>query len=159
MSDNMSLKHQWSPDEIQTALIYGLIVVLGGGSAGIYIPLLMGKDLSADSLSTYIFAILAPCCADAFLHEPYWKKLSKFVRMVIGLGLTLAALLALSALIRSGKSWDLTSGVLGTLFVLVVWFLLALYSGRFTPDEVISTTGPLGSADITPAHLEGGGLQ
>ncbi|MBI4937546.1 MAG: hypothetical protein HY846_04910 [Nitrosomonadales bacterium] len=158
MSDNTNMKRPGRA-EIETILTYGLIAVVVGGGAGVYLPLTMGKNLSADALSTYIFAMLAPFWVDALLHEPYWKKLSKVIRMRIGLGCASAAILAIIALIRDGKSWDLTLGGLGTLLVLVVWFFLALYSGRFAPDEAIPPTGPLGGSEVTSAHLSGGGLQ
>lgn len=155
MSDNMKLTGR---AEIETILIYGLIAAVVGGGAGVYLPLTMGKDLSADALSTYIFAMLAPFWVDALLHEAYWKKLSKVVRMRIGLGCASAAILAIIALIRDGKSWDLTLGGLGTLLVLVVWFFLALYSGRFAPDVPISTKEPIGGPKPKPDDLNGEGL-
>ena len=158
MSDIMNEKRP-SRAEIETILTYGLIAVVIGGGAGVYLPLAMGKNLSSDALSTYIFAMLAPFWVDALLHEPYWKRLTKVIRMRIGLGCASAAILAIIALIRDGKSWDLTLGGLGTLLVLAVWFFLALYSGRFAPDETIPPTGSLGGSDVTPAHLIGGGLQ
>lgn len=60
--------------EIETILTYGLIAVVVGGGAGVYLPLTMGKNLSSDALSTYIFAMLAPFWVDTLLHEPYWKR-------------------------------------------------------------------------------------
>lgn len=157
MSDNMNVNRPGRA-EIETILTYGLIAVVVGGGAGVYLPLAMGKNLSSDALSTYIFAMLAPFWVDALLHEPYWKKLTKVIRMRIGLGCASAAILAIIALIRDGKSWDLTLGGLGTLLVLVVWFFLALYSGRFAPDEPISTKEPIGGPKAKPADLSGGGL-
>ena len=147
-----------SREEIEAIFIYGFIAVVAGGGAGIYLPLLMGKQLSSDSLATYIFAVLAPFFVDALLHEPYWNKLSKAIRMRIGLGCTLAAILGVVALIRDGKSWNLTSGLLGSLFVLVVWFFLARFSGRFKPEPPGPAKGSIGGKDLSPAKLEGGGL-
>lgn len=158
MSDSMNVKRPGRA-EIETILTYGLIAVVVGGGAGVYLPLAMGKNLSSDALSTYIFAMLAPFWVDALLHEPYWRKLTKVIRMRIGLGCATAAILAVIALIRDGKSWDLTMGGLGTLLVLVVWFFLALYSGRFAPDEIILPTGSLGGTEVASSHLNGGGLQ
>ena len=147
-----------SKAEIETILTYGLIAVVVGGGAGVYLPLFMGKHLSADSLSTYIFAVLAPFWVDALLHEDYWKKLSKAVRMRIGLGCALGVLFGVLALIRDGKSWDLTFGVIGSLLVLVVWYFLARFSGRFAPDAPKPPTGPLGGENLSPQNLDGQGL-
>ncbi|NTV15725.1 MAG: hypothetical protein HGA96_17640 [Desulfobulbaceae bacterium] len=139
---------------------YGAFAVVLGGGAGVWLPLIIpGKTLASDGLATYVFAILAPLLADAVLHEPYWKKLSKIIKMRLVALCGLAAALAIAALLRGGQSWDWTAGLLGMAVSLVVWFFISLYSGRFEPDETIPTTGSLGGTEVTPAHLNGGGLQ
>ncbi|MDZ4252407.1 MAG: hypothetical protein U1A72_07510 [Sulfuritalea sp.] len=147
-----------SREEFEAIFTYGFVAVVVGGGAGVYLPLLMGKELSSDSLATYIFAVLAPFWVDALLHESYWNELSKAIRMRIGLGCAFAALLGVVALIRDGKSWNLTSGLFGSLIVLVLWFFLARYSGRFRPEPPRPPKGSLGGNELSPARLDGGGL-
>lgn len=147
-----------SREEIEAIFTYGFVAVVVGGGAGVYIPLLMGKDLSSDSLATYIFAVLAPFWVDALLHEPYWDKLSKAKRMRVGLGCAVAAVLGVVALIRDGKSGNLAAGLLGSLIVLGVWFFLARYSERFRPEPPTPPKGSLGGNKVSPEKLEGGGL-
>lgn len=145
---------------IEAIVWYGVFAVVIGGGAGVWLPLIIpGKTLASDGLATYVFAILAPLLADAVLHEPYWKKLSKIIKMRLVALCGLAAALAIAALLRDGKSWDWTTGLLGMAVSLVVWFFISLYSGRFEPDEIIPPTGSLGGSEVTPAHLSGGGLQ
>lgn len=155
--DNENLKKKSS---IEAIAWYGLFAVVIGGGAGVWLPLLIpGKTLASDGLATYIFAILAPLLADAVLHEPYWKKLSKIIRMRLIALCGIAGALAIVALVRDGKPGDWTTGLLGMVASLVVWFFISLYSGRFEPDEAIPPTGSLGGSDVSPANLGGGGLQ
>lgn len=155
-ADENSKKHK----SIEAIAWYGVFAVVIGGGAGVWLPLIIpGKNLASDGLATYVFAILAPLLADAVLHEPYWKKLSKIIRMRLVALCGLAAALAFAALVRDGKSWDWTTGLLGMAVALVVWFFISLYSGRFEPDETTPPTGSLGGSEVTPAHLGGGGLQ
>lgn len=145
---------------IEAIVWYGVFAVVIGGGAGVWLPLLIpGKSLASDGLATYVFAILAPLLADAVLHEAYWKKLSKIVRMRLIALCGLAGALAIVALVRDGKSWDWTTGLLGMAVSLVVWFFISLYSERFEPEETIPPTGSLGGSDVSPANLSGGGLQ
>lgn len=94
--------------EIETILSTGLIAIIIGGGAGVYFPLVMGKAISADSLATYVLAVLAPFWVDMLLPEAYWSNLLKKTRMKVGVGCAVAAVLATSALLRDGKSWDMT---------------------------------------------------
>ena len=145
---------------IEAIFWYGVFAVVIGGGAGVWLPLIIpGKTLAPDGLATYVFAILAPLLADAVLHEPYWKKLSKIIKMRLIALCGLAAALAVAALLRDGKSWDWTTGLLAMAVSLVVWFFITLYSDRFVPDETLPATGPLGGSEVTPAHLNGGGLK
>ena len=113
---------------IEAILWYGAFAVVIGGGAGVWLPLLIpGKTLASDSVATYIFAILAPLLADAVLHEPYWKKLSKIIRMRLIAVCGLAGALAVTALVRDGKSYDWTTGLIGVVLSLVVWFFISLY--------------------------------
>lgn len=144
---------------IEAICWYGVFAVVIGGGAGVWLPLIIpGKSLASDGLATYIFAILAPLLADAVLHEQYWKKLSKIIRMRLIALCGLAAALAIAALLRDGKSWDWTAGLLGMAVSLIVWFFISLYSERFEPDESTPPTGPQGGSDVTTEHLTGGGL-
>jgi len=70
----------------------------------------------------------------------------------------LAAALAIAALLRDGKSWGWTAGLLGMAVSLVIWFFISLYSERFEPEETTPPTGPQGGSDVTTKHLNGGGL-
>lgn len=154
--DNGDKKRQ---STIEAIIWYGMFAVVIGGGAGVWLPLLIpGKTLASDGLATYIFAILAPLLADAVLHEPYWKKLSKAVRMRVMASCGLAGALAIAALFRDGKSWDWTTGLAGVVVSLVIWFFISLYSGRFEPDETSPPTGAQGGSTVSPANLIGGGL-
>ena len=145
---------------IEAIIWYGVFAVVIGGGAGVWLPLLIpGKHLASDGLATYIFAILAPLLADAVLHEPYWKKLSKIIRMRLIALCGFAAALAITALVRDGQPWDWATGLLGMVMSLIVWFFISLYSGRFEPEDTIPPTGSLGGSDISPANLAGGGLE
>ena len=160
MSSQSNAKVLAKQNSIEAIIWYGVFAVVIGGGAGVWLPLIIpSKSLASDSLATYVFAILAPLLADAVLHEPYWKKLSKIIRMRLIALCGLAAALAIAALLRDGKSWDWTTGLLGIVASLVVWFFISLYSERFAPDETIPPTGSLGGSEVTPAHLNGGGLQ
>jgi len=156
LSDEEAIKKQKA---VEAIFWYGLFAVVIGGGAGVWLPLIIpGKTLASDGLATYVFAILAPLLADAVLHEPYWKKLSKIIRMRLVALCGLAAALAIAALLRDGKSWDWTAGLLGMVVSLIVWFFITLYSERFEPEETIPHTGSLGGSQVTPTHLNGGGL-
>lgn len=156
-TDNESSKKK---SAIEAIAWYGLFAVVIGGGAGVWLPLIIpGKNLASDGLATYIFAILAPLLADAVLHEAYWKKLSKIVRMRLIALCGVAGALAIAALVRDGKSGDWTTGLLGMAVSLVVWFFISLYSERFEPDDAVPPTGSLGGSDVSPANLGGGGLQ
>lgn len=145
---------------VEAIVWYGVFAVLIGGGAGVWLPLFIpGKSLASDGLATYVFAILAPLLADAVLHENYWKKLPKTVRMRLIALCGFAGALAIVALVRDGKSWDWTTGLLAMAISLVVWFFISLYSGRFEPDEALPSTGSLGGSDVSPTNLNGGGLQ
>lgn len=157
LTDDENLKKRGT---IEAIVWYGLFAVVIGGGAGVWLPLFIpGKNLASDGLATYVFAILAPLLADAVLHEPYWKKLSKIVRMRLVALCGIAAALAVVALVRAGKPWDWTTGLLGMTVSLIVWFFISLYSERFEPDETIPPTGSMGGSDVSPVHLSGGGLQ
>ena len=143
----------------ETILWYGLFAVVIGGGAGVWLPLLIpGKSLAPDGLATYVFAVLAPLLADAVLHEPYWKDLSKAVRMKIVGSCGLAGALAIIALVRDGKPGDWTSGFFGAVIALIIWFFIAKFSHRFEPDGGTPPKGSLGGSDLSPAKLSGGGL-
>jgi hypothetical protein len=143
--------------EIKTILLTGLIAVLIGGGAGVYFPLVMGKSISADSVATYVFAVLAPFWIDVLLPEQYWSKLSKSTHMQVGFGCVIAGLFAIFALLRDGKTGDITLAVLATVIVLVVWFWLAVLSERYKP-EVQTQPKPPGGPNPSPEDLAGGGL-
>ena len=156
-------------EEVETAktqnateaiLWYGFFAVVIGGGAGVWLPFLIpGKSPAPDSLATYVFAVLAPLLADAVLHEPYWKDLSKAVRMKIVGSCGVAGSLALIALVRDGKSGDWMAGVVGAVVALVVWFFIAKFSHRFEPDIGTIPTGSFGGSDVSSTKLRGGGLQ
>lgn len=150
-------KHKATREAI---LYYGVFAVVLGGGAGVWLPLLIpGKQLAPDGLASYVFAILAPLLADAILHhEPYWKSLSKTKKMKLAAGCGLAGALALAALVRDGKDWDWTTGFLGVVVSLVVWYSISYLSGRFAPDDPTPPQGAQGGASVTPGQLEGGGL-
>lgn len=155
--DPESAKKQGAREAI---LWYGVFAVVIGGGAGVWLPLLFpGKHLAADGLATYIFAILAPLMADAVLHEPYWKKLSKIIRMRLLVLCGVAAALAITALVRDGKSWDWTTGLFGVVVSLIVWYWISIFSGRFDPEEPTPPKGSLGGAEVSPINLKGGGLE
>lgn len=144
--------------EVEAILWYGMVAVIVGGGAGIYLPVLMGKGVGTDALATYIFAMLAPFWVDALLYEEYWKKLSKVKKLRIGVGCALSAALALASLLGEHKGWGMPSAVVGAVLVLVVWFFLALYSGRFAPEPTIPPTGSIGGQEPSTSSLSGGGL-
>jgi len=144
--------------EVETILLYGLVAVVLGGGAGIYLPTLMGKGIGTDALATYVFAMLAPFWVDALLYEEYWKKLSKRKKMRIGVGCALSAAFAIASLLGEHKGWGMPSAVVSTVLVLTVWFFLALYSGRFAPEPTIPPTGSIGGQTPSTSGLSGGGL-
>lgn len=156
----MNIENPIKPGTREAILYYGLFAVVIGGGAGVWLPLLIpGKTLAPDGLATYIFAILAPLLADAVLHEPYWKKLSKIIRMRLIAVCGLAGAFAITALVRDGQSWDWTSGLLGMVVSLIVWYFISLYSGRFEPDENVPPTGAQGGSKVSPENLSGEGLE
>lgn len=152
-----TLKKQSATEAI---LWYGLFAVVIGGGAGVWLPLLIpGKSLAPDGLATYIFAVLAPLLADAVLHEPYWKDLSKAVRMKIVGSCGIAGSLALIALLRDGKPGDWSAGLVGAIVALVVWYFIAKFSHRFETEPAAIPTGSFGGPDISPTKLSGDGLK
>lgn len=159
MSEPMHHANTKRRNAIEAIVWYGVFAVVIGGGAGVWLPLLIpGKNLAPDGLATYVFAVLAPLLADAVLHEAYWKKLSIIIRMRLIALCGLAGALAIVALVRDGKSWDWTTGLLGMAVSLVVWFFISLYSGRFEPEETAPPTGAQGGSTVSPANLSGGGL-
>ncbi len=155
-SDNNSLKR----DANEAIIWYGLGVLVLGGGAGVWLPLLMpGKTVGADGLATYVFAVLVPLLADAILVETYWRKLAKTTKTKLFFFAILAAFLAVIALIRDSKQGDITAGVSGAVIAVIIWFSMTRYSGRFEPSVKKLPTGSLGAADVSPSHLEGGGLK
>lgn len=160
MSDQRNDSDQAPKDAIESIVYYGAVTLVLGGGAGIWIPMVMpGKTLTPDSLATYIFAILAPLLADAFLHESYWETLSKKVRMRILVGFAIAGVAALTALLRDGKAWDWCAGWFGVFASLVIWFFLIKFSKRFEPSDATPPKGSLGGDIVSPRNLGGGGLQ
>jgi hypothetical protein len=148
---------QVSAAERETILVYGLLVLLIGGGIGVYFPLLIDKPLSADSLATYALAALAPLWTDILLPEKYWKTLSVRGRMRIGAACGFAALLSFAALVRNGKSFDMTFAILGTLLVLLIFYHVSVLSARFEPGSPPSTED--GGPNPTAEKLGGGGLK
>ena len=160
MSTVDNSKNEEQTDVTQAILWYGLFALVIGGGAGVWLPLIIsGKSLTADGLATYVFAVLAPLMADAVLHEPYWQELSKAVRMKI-LGICgISGALALIALLRDGKDYDWTAGLLGTGLALIVWFITAKLSLRFAPETGSPPKGPIGGKEVSQEKLQGGGLR
>ena len=158
MQSQSESSQEWTT--IEAIIWYGLGVLVLAGGAGAWLPLILpGKTVGSDGLATYVFAVLAPLMADAVLIEPYWKRLSKTVRVRLYFLCTLAASFAVIALVRDGKDWDLTAGLVGAILSLFVWFLTVKYSRRFEPDEKTPPTGSLGGSNVTSQSLGGGGLQ
>lgn len=156
-ADDIAIKKPGST--VEAILWYGFFAVGIGGGAGVWLPLLIpGKSLAPDGIATYVFAILAPLLADAVLHEPYWKELSKTIRMRLIALCGFSGALALVALIRDGKSGSWYSGLLGAAVSLIAWFFITLYSKRFEPEEIAISKGSLGGAQVSSSNLSGGGL-
>ena len=151
-------KREVTRAEVETILFTGLIAVLIGGGAGVYFPLVMGKAISADSLATYVLAVLTPFWIDMLLPEASWPKLLKKTRMLVGVGCAVAAVLAICALLRDGKSWDMTLALLGTAIVLIVWFYLAVLSDRYIPEKPVQSKAPMGGENPSSSGLGGSGL-
>lgn len=148
---------QISAAERETVLFHSVLVLLIGGGVGVYFPLLIGKSLSAESLATYALAALAPLWTDILLPEKYWKTLSIRWRMRIGVACGIAVLFSFIALIRNGKSCDMTFSALGALGVLLIVYQVSVLSARFAPDSQPTTED--GGPNPTSDKLGGGGLQ
>ena len=116
--------------EVVAILLYGAAALVIGGGAGIYVPLLMGKEAGVDTFATYAFAILAPAFLDA-LFEPYWRDLRLVQQMLIGFLCFAAAALAGGSLLKEHHSLSIPAALLATALVLIVWFIMSLSSGRF----------------------------
>ena len=149
--------------ELEAIALYGAVAVIVGGGAGIYLPPMLGKDVGADALATYIFALVAPLWADALLYEPYWKKLSKVKKLRIGFLSVFSALLALISLIGEQGHWGrwgMLAAAVGAILAIIVWFFLALYSGRFAPEPPAAPKGSIGGEEekLSTADLVGGGI-
>lgn len=143
--------------ERKTILYYGLVVLVIGGGIGVYFPLFFDKPISAEALATYALASLAPLWADIFLPEIYWKELSRIRRMKVGAMCAVGGLLALGALFRNGKTYDLTFATLGTAAILFLLYEICILSGRFQPENPPKTED--GGATPKVEKLSGGGLQ
>lgn len=143
--------------ERETVLVYGVLVLLIGGGIGVYFPLLLDKSVSAESLATYALAALAPLWTDILLPEKYWKSLSIRGRMRIGAACGFAALFSFIALVRNGKSFDMTFAALGTVLVLLIFYHVSILSARFEPTSPPKTED--GGPNPTQDKLGGGGLQ
>lgn len=154
----MSLMNSVQSDGTEAIFWYGLSVLVLGGGAGVWLPLLMGKDVGADGLATYIFAILIPLLAEAVVIEPYWKRISTAIKTRLLFFSVLAAFLAVVALIREGKSGDISAGITGAVISLVIWFVMTKSAGRFKTSGKKSSTGSLGGTVVSPGNLQGGGL-
>jgi peptidoglycan/LPS O-acetylase OafA/YrhL len=146
-----------SAEEVRTIILYGFAALVLGGGAGMWVPLVIGKSVSGDALGTYIYALAAPFYLDVLLREKYWEKIKKEKRISLGVGLAAAAALALAAIARDGKAGDIAAGVFGTLIILVVWFVLAVYSERFVPDP--EPRSSMGGREVSEEQLGGGGLK
>lgn len=146
--------------EVEAAILYGFIALLAGGAAGLYIPFFMGKAPGVDGLATYVLAVLAPFFADSMLSESYWKKLTKVLRLRLGLATVVAAVLAVIALLGASKQWGIPLGALAMFLVLPIWFFQAVYSGRFRPEPSAPTRGAIGGGDedVHVENLGGEGL-
>lgn len=143
--------------ERMTVLCYGLLVFGIGGGVGVYFPLFVDRPISAESLATYAIAALAPLVADIFIPENYWKELSIFGRMKLGVISALGALCAVGALFRNEKSYDLTFATVGTIAILYLLYRICILSGKFKPETPPKTED--GGSKPNVAKLEGGGLQ
>lgn len=155
----MSSMNSAQSDGTDAIFWYGLSVLVLGGGAGVWLPLIMGKVVGADGLATYIFAILIPLLAEAVVIEPYWKRLSTATKTKLLFFSVLAAFLAVVALIRDGKSGDISAGITGAVISLIIWFVMTKSSGRFKPPQgKKSQAGSLGGTVVSPENLQGGGL-
>lgn len=141
--------------EVASILLYGAAALVIGGGAGIYIPIVMGKEAGVDAFATYAFAILAPAFLDA-LFEPYWRELKLIQQMTIGFLCVTAAALAGISLLRAHE-WSMVVALIATALVLVIWFIMSLASGRFRRSDP-TPKGSIGGADLDTADLGGEGL-
>lgn len=146
--------------ELEAIAYYGGIALFIGGAAGVYIPLFMGKTAGVDSLATYVFAVLAPIGADLLLYEPYWKKLSKALKLRLGFAGAVAGILAIVSLLGEHKDWGIPLGIFAMLLVVPIWFSQAVYSGRFRPEPPSEppAKGSLGGEQVNTEILGGEGL-
>ena len=142
--------------EVFSILLYGTAALVIGGGAGIYVPLIMGKEVGVDTFATYVFAILAPAFLDA-LFEPYWRDLEPVQQLSIGFLCVATAALAGVSLLREHSLWSMRSVLVATLLVLVVWFIMSLISGRFRRSN-LPPKGSLGGAEPKTSNLGGEGL-
>lgn len=142
--------------EVFSIVLYGAAALVIGGGAGIYVPLVMGKEVGVDTFATYVFAILAPAFLDA-LFEPYWRDLKPVHQLSIGFLCVATAALAGVSLLREHSPWSMRSVLLATILVLVVWFVMSLISGRFRRSSV-PPKGSIGGADPKTSNLGGEGL-
>jgi hypothetical protein len=145
--------------EVEAIVLYGVLALVAGGAAGIYIPYFMGKPTGVDALATYVFAVLAPIFADMLLYEAYWKKLTKVLKLRLGLAGSVAGILAICSLLAQQKAWAIPVGFGAMLLVLPIWFFLAVYSGRFRPEEFVPPPkGSIGGEEVDSGDLAGEGL-
>lgn len=142
--------------EVISILLYGVAALVIGGGAGIYVPLLMGKEAGVDTFATYAFAILAPTFLDA-LFETYWRDLQIVEQMLIGFLCVAAAALAGGSLLRENHPLAMPAALLATALVLIVWFVMSLVSGRFRRSNP-PPKGSLGGANPDASNLGGEGL-
>lgn len=144
--------------EAEAIALYGGVALLVGGAAGVYVPFFMGKAPGVDALATYVFAVLAPIGADLLLYEPYWKRVSKVLKLRLGFFGSLAAILAIAALLGEHKDWGMLVGAVAMILVLPIWFYQAVYSGRFRPEPTAPPKGPIGGESVSTEDLGGEGL-
>jgi hypothetical protein len=143
--------------EVISILLYGAAALVIGGGAGIYVPLLMGKEAGVDTFATYAFAILAPAFLDA-LFETYWRDLQVVQQMLIGfLCFAAAALAGGSLLLKENHPLAMPAALLATTLVLIVWFVMSLVSGRFRRSNP-PPKGSLGGANPNKSTLGGEGI-
>ena len=126
------------------AFCYGIAVLVLLGGSGIWVPLVAGKVVGVDGLTTFVMATLAPLAADLLLDSRSEKKYSILWLTFLILLFAIDGALAFAAILRESKSYEWQLGCLAVLLTLTTWMVVTLKSGRFHPIVSASTSGSFG---------------
>lgn len=141
-----------------TSFLYFFSVMILGGAAGIWIPILSGHgSVGPDAFATYVFAVLAPIIADLLLQTADENKTTLSIRSFVLFGTAFAYSISIISLIRQDE-FALPFGIYAFLFSLIVCAVVLIQQERFAKKDNNGAYNFIGGASASICAVAGDGL-